>query len=147
VTVPGARDAGESLIELLVTVVILGLATTGISGALLAAGKASTMQRQQVLAQNVLRSWADQIAARAYADCATTTTLASPAPSMPAGFTATVTSVEYWNGGSSFTGPGTCVTDTGIQRVTLSVSAPNGLSAAVSQSVAVVVRKPCVSTC
>lgn len=139
-----ARDAGESLVELLVTVVILGIATVGITGALLATGKASSMHRQQALAQNALRSWAEQTSTGPYTECATAGSFGAPRSALPVGFTATVTRVGYWTGGSF---ADYCSSDTGVQKVTLTITAPNGLSPEVSQSVAVVVRKPCVSSC
>lgn len=139
-----AGDAGESLVELLVTVVILGIATAGIAAALLTAGKASTLHRQQALTQNALRSWAEQVGAAAYTDCATAAGISAPNPALPTGLTASVTGVQYWNG-TSFVA--SCGTDTGLQKVTLRITAANGLSAALVRSIAVVLRKPCVSTC
>jgi type II secretory pathway pseudopilin PulG len=139
-----ARDVGETLIELLVTVVILGIATAGLTGALLTTGKASTLHRQQALTQNALRSWAEQVGAAPYADCATAAGIGAPSPALPVGLTAAVTSVRYWNG-TSFVA--SCGPDTGVQKVTLRITAVNGLSAALVRSIAVVLRKPCVSTC
>jgi Tfp pilus assembly protein PilV len=138
------RDAGESLTELLVTVVILGIATAGISGGLLATGKASAQHRQQALQQNALRSWAEQISAGSYLDCAPASSFGAPAAALPAGLTAAVTSVQYWNG-TAFVA--TCGTDTGTQKVTLRITAANGLSPALVRSIAVTVRKPCASAC
>ncbi|HST66042.1 MAG TPA: type II secretion system protein [Mycobacteriales bacterium] len=137
-------DAGETLTELLVTVVILGIATAGISVALGMTVKASAMQRQQALAQNALRSWAEQIGAGPYTACATAGSFAAPSPAPARGLTAAVTAVQYWNG---VTFVSSCGTDTGVQRVTLRVTAANGLSPALTKTVAVVVRKPCASTC
>jgi Tfp pilus assembly protein PilV len=139
-----ARDAGESLIELLVTVVILGITTAGISGALLATGQASTLHRQQALAQNALRSWAEQLGAGTYTDCAAADSFAGPSPALPAGLTADVSAVQYWDG-KSFAD--SCDTDTGIQKLTLRITAANGLLAALVRSSAVVLRKPCESAC
>ena len=137
-------DAGETLTETLLTVVILGIATAGIAFALGTVVRASTMDRQQALAQNALRSWAEQIGAGTYTACATAGSFAAPSPALATGLTAAVTAVQYWDG-STFAG--SCDSDTGIQRVTLRVTAANGLSPALTESVAVVVRKPCVSTC
>jgi type II secretory pathway pseudopilin PulG len=145
VTTPGGRDTGESLVELLVTIVVLGIVTAGIAGALLATGKASSMHRQQVLAQNQLRAWAEQISAANYVPCASVGSFAGPSPALPGDFTATVTAVQYWNGTSSFAG--TCGTDTGIQRVTLQITAQTGLTAPLVRRLAIVVRKPCASSC
>lgn len=138
------RDAGETLVELLMTVVILGIATAGISGALLVSTKASALQQQQALAQNALRSWAEQLGAAGYTPCAAASSFGAPSPALPTGLTAVVSAVQYWNG-TVFTG--TCGTDTGIQRVTLRITAANGLSAPLTATVAVVVRRPCVSAC
>jgi type II secretory pathway pseudopilin PulG len=141
---PAARDGGETLVEILVTVVILGIATAGVTGGLLAVGETSHLQRQQVLAQHALRSWAEQIGVGTYTACATKSGFAAPSPALPTGLAASVTSVQYWDG-ADFTG--SCGTDTGIQRVTLKITATNGLVPPISHSVAVVVRKPCASAC
>jgi type II secretory pathway pseudopilin PulG len=138
------RDAGETLTELLVTVVILGIATAGISFALGTTVKASGMHRQQALAQNALRSWAEQIGVGTYTACAPASSFAAPSPALSTGLTAAVTAVQYWNGVAFVS---SCGTDTGVQRVTLRISAANGLSPALTKTVAVVVRKPCASTC
>jgi type II secretory pathway pseudopilin PulG len=137
-------DAGETLTELLVAVVVLGIATTGIVFALGTTVRAATMDRRQALAQNALRAWAEQVSAGPYTACATAGSFAAPSPALPTGLTATVTRVQYWDG-STFAS--SCGTDTGVQRVTLQVAAANGLSPAVTDSVAVVVRKPCATTC
>lgn len=143
---PAARDAGETLVELLVTVVILGIATSGISAALLATVNASDLHRQQVLARAALRSWAEQIGTGTYNACAAAGSFAAPSPALPSGLTAAVTSVSYWDG-TSFAA--SCAGDRGVQKVTLRITAANGLSASLSQDVEVVVRKPCgpVSPC
>lgn len=140
----GRPDAGETLTETLLTVVILGIATAGIVFALGTVVRTSTLDRQQALAQNTLRSWAEQTAAGTYTACATASSFAAPNPAPATGLTAAVTAVQYWNG-IAFVG--SCDGDTGIQRVTLRVTAAGGSSAAATASVAVVLRRPCVSTC
>jgi type II secretory pathway pseudopilin PulG len=141
---PAGRDVGETLIELLVTVTILGISTAGLSAGLLSVGKASTMHRQQVLAQNALRSWAEQISAGTYTDCAAASAFSAPGAALPSGLTAAVIAVRYWDGASFRS---SCGADTGVQQVTLRITAQNGLSPPLNQDVAVVVRKPCVSSC
>ena len=136
---PTGRDVGESLVEILVTVVILGIATSGLSAALLTTVKASNTQRQQVLARAALRSWAEQISAAAYVPCAVPGSFPTPSPTLPNGYTAAVTGVYYWNG-TSFAG--SCGTDAGAQALTLRITAPNGLSPALAQTLSIVVRKP-----
>ena len=142
-TAPALREAGESLVELLVTVVILGIATAGIAGALFATGRATTAHRQMAFAQNALRSWAEQLGTGIYNDCAVADSFADPDPALPADYTAAVATVQYWSGASFVS---TCGTDTGVQKVTLTVTAaPNGLVRAVVRSMVVVLRKPCDS--
>jgi type II secretory pathway pseudopilin PulG len=141
---PAARDGGETLVELLVTVVILGIATSGISAALVATVNASNLHRQEVLARHSLRAWAEQIGVGTYTACAAPSNFAAPSPALPSGLTAAVPSVSYWDG-TSFAS--SCDTDTGVQKVTLRITARNGLSAPRSRDVEVVVRKPCVSAC
>jgi type II secretory pathway pseudopilin PulG len=138
---PG-RDAGDTLVELLVTVVILGIATAGLTGALLTVGKVSQMHRQQVLAQTSLRAWAEQVSVGSYTACAAATGFAAPSPALSTGLTATVTGVRYWDGASFAS---TCAVDTGIQRVGLRITATNGLSPAIVESVEVTVRRPCTA--
>lgn len=138
------RDAGETLTELLVTVVILGISTAGIAFGLGTTVKAATLNRQQALAQNALRTWAEQIGAGTYTACAPASSFAAPSPALPTGLTAAVTAVQYWNG---VTFVGSCGTDTGIQRVTLRISAATAATSPLTETVAVVVRKPCTSTC
>lgn len=139
-----APDAGETLTELLVTVVILGIATAGLSGALLTVGKVSQMHRQQVLAQAAVRAWAEQVSVATYTACATAAAIPAPSPALPAGFAATVPAVRYWDGAAF---AATCTDDSGVQRVTLRITAPNGLSPAIVESLVVTVRKPCLASC
>jgi Tfp pilus assembly protein PilV len=139
-----APDAGETLTELLVTVVILGIATAGLSGALLTVGKVSQMHRQQVLAQAAVRAWAEQVSVATYTACATAAAIPAPSPALPTGFTATVPAVRYWDGAAF---AATCTDDSGVQRVTLRITAPNGLSPAVVETLVVTVRKPCLASC
>jgi type II secretory pathway pseudopilin PulG len=135
---------GETLVELLVTVVILGIATSGLSAALLATVNASNLHRQEALARHSLRAWAEQIGVGAYTACAAPSSFAAPSPALPSGLTAAVASVSYWDG-TSFAS--SCGSDTGVQKVTLRITARNGLSPPRNQDVEVVVRKPCVSSC
>lgn len=143
-TPPADGDAGETLVELLVAVVIVGIAVVGLLAGLLVTLDASTLHREQALSQNAARAWAEQVSASTYTDCATPASFAPPSPALPSGYTATVTAVQYWTG-TSFAS--SCSGDTGIQRVTLRIAATNSPSPTVTQSLDVVVRKPCVSAC
>lgn len=143
------RDAGETLIELLIAMVVIGLGVTAILGALVVAVDSSSMNRSQARAQATLRSWAESLAATTddttssyhYVNCATTSSFPAPS-SLPTGYTATVQSVQYWSGTAWSS---TCGTDQGIQRVHVTVTAPASLWPGITQEMNVVVRRPCVS--
>lgn len=142
------QEHGETLLELLITVTILGLAVASIAGAVLAAVGGSTMHRQQAQAQALLHSWAERVAAvsdASYVACAVAGSIpAPPSDAVPAGFTASVTRVQYWDAASSSFGP-SCGTDSGVQQVRLTVTAPQRLLPAFSEYVDVVVRRPCAT--
>jgi type II secretory pathway pseudopilin PulG len=138
-------EGGETLIELLVAMVVIGLGVTAVLGALTAAVDVSTMNRGQAQARAALGSWAesltsvDDTGAYHYTSCATPGSFPA-ATGLPTGFAASVESVRYWNGTSW---SGSCGTDQGLQKVRLTVSAPATLLPGFAQSVDVVVRRPC----
>ena len=144
-TNPG--DAGETLIELLVAVVVIGVAVTAILAALVVAVDSSSLARNEARVQAALRSWAEQVTAvgdtggYSYVPCAPVSAFPDPA-GLPNGFT-TGKSVQYWTGSAW---SGTCTTDAGVQRVTLRVTAPGTAWSTVTQSLDIVVRRPCAST-
>jgi type II secretory pathway pseudopilin PulG len=152
---PDGDDRGESLIEILVAVLILGLTVAAVMGALLTSVKVSDIHRKQATGGADVRSYAESVtravAAGGYKPCAapsdylpvagTAATAVHFTPS--AGFTPTVTRVEFW----SDTGPGTpwtwtsaCAPDWGLQRVTLQVASADGRA---TEQAVVVLRAPC----
>jgi hypothetical protein len=145
------RDSGESLVELLVAIVILGTSVVAVLGAVATAVGASTLDRRQVQAQAVLRTWGERIAAvddTGYGDCrsASGVETTTPAPSpLPAGFTASVSDVAYWDG-TAFVSGCTAGSDPGLRRVTLELTAVSALYPGFTETLDVVARKPC-ATC
>lgn len=139
-----AGDRGETLVELLVSMSILGIVVATLLGGLQVSGRSSVQHRKQVQVQTFLRAWAEQTSAAAYTPCATAAGVPAPNPALPAGFTATVVSMRYWSGTTFAT---TCAEDRGIQKVGLRVSAANQPFPAVTQTLDVVVRRPCTTTC
>jgi type II secretory pathway pseudopilin PulG len=143
-------DAGETLVELLITILILGTSVLGILAAVGTAVGASTLDRRQVQAQAVLRSWGESVATvsdAAYGTCLgpSGVAAATPAPSpLPAGFTASVAGVSYWDAATSSFVPG-CTTDRGLRRVTLRLEANSMLYPGFTETLDVVVRKPCTA--
>jgi Tfp pilus assembly protein PilV len=138
-----AGERGETLIELLVTVVILGTAVVALVGALAVAVRVSDIHRKQATAGASVRAFAEALETRVaaaptgYVNCATTVSYAGAYPSVPAGYVATITAVSYWDG-SAFVA--ICATDTGVQRVSLTVGSIDGRA---SEQLDVVLRKPC----
>ncbi|WP_328314361.1 type II secretion system protein [Streptomyces sp. NBC_00442] len=108
-------EEGETLVEVLVAVVLMGVAFVTILGGIGTAIISSVAQQKVTGADSVIRSAAEKVVADPYVSCATT--YATPTP--PAGYTVTVT-IEYWDGAGAFGRPCPAV-DTGVQKVTLTV--------------------------
>lgn len=144
----GPRDAGESLVELLVSISILGVAGSAILGGIGVASSNSALHRTQAVTQNLIRNWAESVSAAPYAACASPPHFNGTKPDLTAaqytGYSATVSSVQYWNGAAFVA---SCpATDLGLQRVTLQVGAPRSLGiGGFTQSLDVVVRRPCAT--
>jgi Tfp pilus assembly protein PilV len=143
-----ARDSGETLIELLVAIVVIGIGVTALLGAWQIAVSSSSLTSNRSKAEAVLRSWAESVAtvtdtgAAAYVPCAGPASIPA-ASGLPSGFTAVVAGVKYWTAsGWSSTCPSP---DLGAQRVSLTVTSPSGLYPGISQSLDVVRRRPCSS--
>ena len=123
---------GETLIELLLTVGILGTAFVGVLAGIGTTLTASDTQRQAATAETVLRSYAERMKDPVdvpYVDCATTATYTTPVgfilPS--AQWSASVTTVLLWQGNTPPTFLASCpVPDKGIQQLTLTVTSPAG---------------------
>ena len=153
------RESGETLVETLLAVMILGVAVSGVIGAVMMATGAAALSDQTTETGLVLRSWAEKVSLTDYVQCrAPSQVTAAPevsgwggsAPSWTRSiggvpYTATVTDVKYWKSDNSGFGPN-CGTDNGVQRVFLEVSAPGLGMPGTTKSLAVTVRNPCTST-
>jgi type II secretory pathway pseudopilin PulG len=126
-------DAGETLVEILFTIVLVSLTFTALFISLATAGTASNAQRVSVQADAVMRNFAEATKA-AVRSCgtgatpATTYTVVYPLPTqtLPVGFTPTVTGV----GAGTGVGVGsTCPSVTAPQLLTLKVTGPLAFSA------------------
>jgi type II secretory pathway pseudopilin PulG len=126
-------DTGETLVEILFTIVLVSLTFSALFTSLATAGNASNVQRVSVQADAVLRNFAEATKAAAQscgtgAAPATTYTVVYPLPTqtLPVGFTPTVT------GTGAGTGVGvnsTCPSVTSPQLLTLKVTGPLAFSA------------------
>jgi len=146
-----AHDRGETLIELLVAVVIMGTAVVAIVGGLGTAILLSDIHRKQAIVAAEINAFAAAIegavaTSPGYLDCATDSRGARPYPSYTpgSGYQADVPQVRYWNGiTSTFTTSCTVGSDPGVQLVTLHVWSDDGR---VDRSMDIVIRKPCRPT-
>ncbi|MEU9701598.1 prepilin-type N-terminal cleavage/methylation domain-containing protein [Streptomyces sp. NPDC047981] len=108
-------EEGETLVEVLVAVVLMGVAFVAVLGGMGTAIISSVTQQEVTGADSVIRSAAEKVVSAPYVSCART--YATPTP--PAGYEVTVT-VAHWDGVGAF--DGSCPTaDTGVQKVTLTV--------------------------
>jgi Tfp pilus assembly protein PilV len=140
-----ADEAGVTLIECVVALLIIATAVIALLGGLGSSIVASDMHRKTVTADAVARSWAEQIqAAPSWVSCAQAGTPYGAA-TLPNGaaFSATVASVQYGLQNGTFTSDrsqclASPVNDT-VQSMTLVVKANDGRGGARLQ---IVKRKP-----
>jgi type II secretory pathway pseudopilin PulG len=137
-----ADDRGESLLELLVAVAILGVAVAAIIGGVGVSVLMSDVHRKQATAGAGVRDFGEaienQVMAGGYFACAAPAKYAAPAGfATPAGFASSVTAVKYWTGSAW---SATCGTDSGLQQLTLQVASGDGRA---REQLVVVVRKRC----
>lgn len=118
-----SRDRGFTLVELVVTVALMGLAMLAVFGAMAVFFKVEDSHRSMTQLDQDLRSYAEALLALPYdSDC----TVAYTA-TVPTGNTATVV-VEFWNKDLPPTYQSTCPasTDPGIQRLTVTLTRTTG---------------------
>ena len=133
-----SRDRGETLIEVVLAVAILGITVVAIMGGMVTTILGSDIHRKQSVATTVLTGSAEVLKepATTFEPCATTTSAgylaAVAAVNRPAGWPAPViTSLSYWDG-TAF--QSTCYDKAAfgrllrLQQITLRVSSPDGRS-------------------
>ena len=116
------RDEGMTLVEVLLAVAILGIGVTVVVGGMMTSIKVSDQGRRSAEGQTAIRAYAEAVAGVGYTACAAT--YAAPGFTPPAGWTAAAVAVSYWNGSTFVT---TCGTDSGLQRVRLRLTSPDGV--------------------
>lgn len=115
------RDAGETLLEILITIVILGIGVVALMGSLMMAVRGSGQVGGHTALQATMRSYADALTnvtdvapspssstnpQRQYVTCRLATAFPAPAAvgvTLPSGMSISVTKVEYWYAATSTT--------------------------------------------
>ncbi|MCW2857745.1 MAG: hypothetical protein JWR52_3360 [Marmoricola sp.] len=141
-------DRGETLVEILVSIAILGIAAIAILVGLQLAIKASDIQRKETTGGAYVRNYAEALenyvaaANSNYVACASTATYGPSTVgfSAPSGYTASVLSVQSVSATGALS---TCTTDTGVEAVTLSVASSDNKA---NEKLMVLIRKACVGT-
>jgi prepilin-type N-terminal cleavage/methylation domain-containing protein len=140
-----SEDRGDTLIEVLIAIVIMGIAAAGIFGGLLTSVNLSSYHRSQSSAGVAVRDYGEAIVnyvgGTGYASCAAASAYgpATVGYVAPSGYTASIVTVQYWTGSAW---SGSCGTDLGLQQLSLKVVPTNSRAA---ETLTVVVRKPCAS--
>lgn len=139
-----SRERGETLIELVVAVSIMGVALVAVMAGLGTSVLVSDVHRKQATAGSVLRNYAEAINATVtsggYVNCASPAAYTSPAGFTPPGdYSVSVVSgsMRYWNGS---TWQPTCSADTGLQQLTAQVASTDGRAI---ETLVLTLRKPC----
>ncbi|MEI6620481.1 MAG: prepilin-type N-terminal cleavage/methylation domain-containing protein [Actinomycetes bacterium] len=158
-------DRGESLIELVVSIAMMGILITALTGAILVTVSSASTFKTAINPQNnvglIINNWTDAINQQAYQVCATASSF--PAPKLPAApasppagyqpYSSSIT-VQYWDNRQDpatglpkgwQTSLDTCpAKDQGALLLTLYVNAGSEKSVIQSeQTLKVVLRNPC----
>lgn len=147
---PRARDdRGETLVELVVAVAVLGIAAVAILGGMLLSVKSSDIGRKYATSGAYVRSFAEAIQNHVdnnsgYVDCAAPgvyETAVRGTYGLDEGKYTPTSSKAWWWSGSEWKETGcTSALDGGLQRITVSVASKDGRG---TESLTVVLRRPC----
>ena len=139
-------DRGETLVEVLAAVVILGIAGVAIMGGLMLSVRASDMHRKETTGGAYVRSFAEAIqnwvAGGHYVGCAGanqyTPKVAAQITDLPSTYTLNQLAARSVSA-TGVAGAG-CTSDTGIQQLELHVRSADGRA---DEKLTIVVRNPC----
>ncbi len=131
-----SSDAGLTLIEVLVAILIIGIAAASVVAGLGAVSRASAQHRTMTNEETTIRDVTELLVkppnstTDPYTACTSTTTptYTDPLSSPPTHLTVSITVTGYWNGmsGTTPTFLGSCPSggDQGMQKLKITVSAP-----------------------
>ena len=139
---PDRSEAGETLLELVMAVTIMGIALVAIVGGLVTSILVSDTHRKQAAAGAFARDYGaaiqNAVATGGYKPCDATGYASTAVTGFDTtGYTKSIKSVAYWNGSGW---QGSCGTDRGLQKVTVLVRSNDSRA---SEQLDVVLRKPC----
>lgn len=146
-------EQGETLLELIIAIGILGIVVVAIASTITISAVVSGVHRNEASAQAYVRDYAEQIeayiasgtsASPHYVACAGVGAY-SPGNvgyTVPSGFSAAVSAASAWNGTAWIA----CGTDPGFQKVTVTVTSSDIGSRQANESLDVILRKPCRDT-
>lgn len=139
-----ADERGETLVEMLLAVAIMGTAAVALMAGLSTSVLMSDIHRKQATAGTAVRDYAEAlqnyVADGHYVDsCASPAAYALGSFPVPTGFQHSVVaaSIRYWDGSAW---QPTCTTDKGLQKLTVQVASDDNRA---TERVVVVLRKPC----
>jgi Tfp pilus assembly protein PilE len=129
-------ESGETLLELVVAIAILGVCVVAIGSAIVLSIKMSAIHRAQATADDFLHNYAESLHYSACSGGTPPNYVALASLPTPNGFATPQATVKFWNGTAfaSSTCPGT---DPGLQQVTLTLNSTDGF---VSESLVTIVR-------
>ena len=120
-------DGGETLLELLVAVAIMGIAVVAVVGGIATSILISDIHRKQTTAGWAVRDYAAYISRAGYHDCGDTAYYRSAAAYRPpSGYDADIVSVADWTGASWNADPALPCQHNGLQQVTVQVASHDG---------------------
>jgi prepilin-type N-terminal cleavage/methylation domain-containing protein len=129
-------EAGFTLSEVLAALIILSIAIAAIVAAMGSSIIASDTHRKIVSDDAILRSYAEQIQAAAFVECAQPPSgyapFADPGGAYGPKFQVSIVSIDYWDGNAASTTPAftaACTAQTpgaGLQRITLESYSTSG---------------------
>ena len=144
--VAGDGERGETLIELMATVLLMGVSIVALVAALLGVMRTSVENRRATRAGNEAVNVVETLRSVDYVPCATASTYASSVPAAPRGYTTSITRVRRLQSDTASTpvwvpAAGGCnvANDTGAQEITIRVQATDGSN--VSRSLTLVKRR------
>lgn len=154
----GSRDeAGETLVEVLVAIAILGLAAVAILAGVELSVKSSAIGRNQATGGSYVRSLGEaiqnEVNLHGYQKCGGSGYISSAvlkAAGIPTGSPAAAypspSVVKTWAWTASGWQPCTASADNGVQRLDLKVIMPGDASHTATEYLSVIVRRPCNDT-